>query len=72
MGCQTAIVSQIVNQGADYVITVKANQGKLYQQVDALFKQAFKKDWKGGFHSQYKGKEKGHGREETRLISSLS
>ena len=54
MGCQKAIVSQILEQGADYVITVKANQGKLYEQVEALFKQALKKDWAGGVHTQYK------------------
>ena len=72
MGCQRAIVSQILDQGADYVITVKANQGKLYEQVEALFKQALKKDWQGGVHTQYKGKEAGHGRKETRFYRSLT
>ncbi len=72
MGCQRAIVSQIVEQGADYVITVKANQGKLYEQVEAIFKQALKKDWKGGIHTKYKVKEAEHGREETRFYRSLT
>ena len=72
MGCQRTIVSQIVDQGADYVIAVKANQGKLYEQVEALFKQALKKDWSGGVHTQYKGKEAGHGRSETRFYRSLT
>ena len=72
MGCQKAIVSQIVEQGADYVITVKANQGKLYEQVEALFKQALKKDWAGGVHTQYKKKEAGHGRSETRFYRCLT
>lgn len=72
MGCQREIVSQIVSQGADYLITVKANQGKLYEQVEALFKQALKKDWSGGVHTQYKGKEEGHGRSETRFYRSLT
>ena len=71
MGCQREIVSQIVSQGADYVITVKKNQGKLYEQVEALFKQALKKDWQGGIHTDYKRKEEGHGREETRPRSKL-
>ncbi len=72
MGCQREIVSQIVSQGADYVITVKKNQGSLYERVEALFKQALKKDWKGGIHTDYKGKETGHGREETRYYRSLT
>jgi predicted transposase YbfD/YdcC len=72
MGCQRGIVSQIVEKGADYVITVKANQGKLYSQVEALFKQALKKDWQGGVHSEYKVKGSGHGREETRFYRSLT
>lgn len=72
MGCQREIVSQIVSQGADYVITVKKNQGKLDEQVEALFKQALKKDWQGGIHTDYKRKEEGHGREETRYYRSLT
>ena len=72
MGCQREIVSQIVAQDADYVITVKKNQGSLYERVEALFKQALKKDWKGGIHTNYKGKEAGHGREETRYYRSLT
>jgi predicted transposase YbfD/YdcC len=72
MGCQKAIVSQIVDQGADYVITVKANQGKLYEQVEALFKQALNKNWAGGVHTEYKKKEAGHGREETRFYRCLT
>ena len=59
MGCQRDIVSQIVSQGADYVITVKKNQGKLYERVEALFQQALNKDWQGGIHTDYKGKEEG-------------
>ena len=37
MGCQKEIVSQIVSQEADYVITLKKNQVGLYQRVDDLF-----------------------------------
>ena len=72
MGCQRDIVSQIVSQGADYVITVKKNQGKLYERVEALFQQALNKDWQGGIHTDYKGKEEGHSREETRYYRSLT
>jgi predicted transposase YbfD/YdcC len=33
MGCQKDIARQIVEQGADYVLALKKNQGKLYQTV---------------------------------------
>jgi hypothetical protein len=39
MGCQREIVNQIVEQKADYLITLKKNQGGLYQRVDDLFKE---------------------------------
>lgn len=72
MGCQREVVSQIVDQSADYVITLKKNQGSLYERVEAAFKQALKKDWRGGCHTDYKVKEQGHGREETRYYRSLT
>lgn len=40
MGCQTEIAAQIVEQKADYVLSLKANQGRLYQDVKALFEYA--------------------------------
>lgn len=72
MGCQREVVSQIVAQSADYVITLKKNQGSLYERVEASFKQALKKDWQGGCHTDYKVKEQGHDREETRYYRSLT
>jgi len=33
MGCQRAIVSKILERGADYLVTLKANQGKLFAAV---------------------------------------
>jgi predicted transposase YbfD/YdcC len=33
MGCQEAIVKKILDQGADYLVTLKANQRKSYQAV---------------------------------------
>jgi predicted transposase YbfD/YdcC len=40
MGCQTAIAAQIIQQGADYVLSLKDNQGRLYADVTALFEYA--------------------------------
>ncbi len=72
MGCQREVVTQIATQEADYVITLKKNQASLYERVEATFKQALKKDWTGGSHTDYKVKEQEHGREETRYYRSLT
>jgi predicted transposase YbfD/YdcC len=40
MGCQREIVKTIVEQGRDYVITLKKNQVGLYNSVEKLFKEA--------------------------------
>jgi predicted transposase YbfD/YdcC len=40
LGCQPAIVEQIVEQGGDYVIAVKGNQPKLEAAVHQAFEQA--------------------------------
>ena len=37
LGCQTEIAATIVQHGADYVLAVKENQGKLYEDVRELF-----------------------------------
>lgn len=36
MGCQRAIASKILERGADYLVTLKANQGKKHSAVQAL------------------------------------
>jgi predicted transposase YbfD/YdcC len=41
LGCQREIVAQIVDQGGDYVISVKSNQEKLAVAVYDAFAQAF-------------------------------
>ena len=33
MGCQKTIVSKILERGADYLVTLKANQGKIFAAV---------------------------------------
>src|SRR6476660_9842205 len=40
MGCQREIAERILDKGADYVISLKGNQGTLQQQVEALFTEA--------------------------------
>jgi predicted transposase YbfD/YdcC len=72
MGCQKEIVKLIGAQGGDYVITLKKNQGSLYEHVEKLFKEAIKNRFKGFTHSCYQTQEHGHGREEIRHYLMLS
>jgi predicted transposase YbfD/YdcC len=66
MGCQTEIAQTIINQGADYVLTLKANQGNLHEDVAQLFSAARSQDFKDIEHQFYSTTENGHGRTETR------
>ncbi len=72
MGCQKEIVSQIVSQEADYVITLKKNQVGLYQRVDDLFSEAIHRQGEGYVYSDYNLSELGHGRAETRTYRVLN
>jgi predicted transposase YbfD/YdcC len=72
IGCQKEIVSTILEKEANYLITVKKNQRLLYEEIEALFKQALKTEWAGGEHSQCKLKQAEHGRQETRFYRSLT
>ena len=44
MGCQKEIVKQITEKNADYVITLKKNQGDFYQRVEKLLNKLFKNE----------------------------
>ncbi len=72
MGCQKEIVKQIREKGGDYIITLKKNQGGLYERVKALFKEALVKQYQGFTFSSHRASEKEHGREETRYCMMLS
>lgn len=72
MGCQREIVKQIVEQGGDYVINLKMNQGSLYEKVDELFKSAIKSNFQGFEDTELRLTEQGHGRNETRLCTMLT
>jgi predicted transposase YbfD/YdcC len=71
MGCQTEIAKTIIEQGADYVLALKANQGNMYEDVSQLFNLARQQDLNnlgGQFHSTI---EKGHGSLEIRRYSVM-
>ncbi|MDZ4876612.1 MAG: ISAs1 family transposase ISAsp2 [Chroococcidiopsis cubana SAG 39.79] len=72
MGCQKDIVKLIAGQEADYVISLKKNQGSLYKRVEALFSEALKNRYEGFTHSSNRRSEESHSREETRYCVQLS
>jgi predicted transposase YbfD/YdcC len=66
IGTQTAIARAIVDQGADYVLAVKENQGHLYADVVATFQEAEQRRFEHVPHTYAKTTNKGHGRVEIR------
>jgi predicted transposase YbfD/YdcC len=46
MGCQTAIATQIVQQGGTYVLAVKENQEQLYADIVDTFRYAQADQWR--------------------------
>jgi predicted transposase YbfD/YdcC len=66
MGCQKEIVSAIRDRGADYVITVKGNQGTLYDDLSDYFVDCLDSDFAGVPHRYQRRVERGHGRQEAR------
>jgi predicted transposase YbfD/YdcC len=75
MGCQKAIVEQIVAQGADYVLAVKDNQPALHEAVRDYFDTAHTGGFAGVSVSYAEESDGGHGRAEVRrcwLVGDLS
>lgn len=66
MGAQTAIAGIITDAGADYVLSLKGNQGTMHRDVITLFDEAVACGFKGISHQREQTTEKGHGRIETR------
>lgn len=71
MGTQTAIAAQIVEGQADYVLALKGNQGTLHQAVVDYVDEQMQHDFSGSGARRHMTKEKGHGREETRIYVQL-
>ena len=62
MGCQKKIAAQIINQEADYVLSLKGNHGDLHDDVKTYFSRSSESQ---NSAIDYDG---GHGRVETRAI----
>ena len=72
MGCQKEIARGILDRGAGYLLAVKENQGRLYQEVRDLFEGAAEADFEGVPHDCATTLNKGHGRIERRECWAIS
>lgn len=66
MGCQKAVVKDVVDKGADYVISLKGNQGTLHEKTKDFFEEARQERFETVPHVYTETSEKGHGRVERR------
>ena len=72
MGCQREIAQGILDRGADYLLAIKENQGRLYQDVRDLFDGAEGLGWDGVPYDYATTLNKGHGRIERRECWAIS
>ncbi|GLI35193.1 ISAs1 family transposase [Desulforhabdus amnigena] len=72
MGCQKKIAGQIVEQGGDYVLGLKGNQGTLLDAVEKTFSEAKQEDLDGPDFDFLQTEESGHGRHEVRSYFTTS
>lgn len=69
---QTKIAKTIIDQGGDYILAVKENQGHLYEDIRDLFEDDWKFNFKDAPYSYAKTVSKGHGRIEIRQCWTIS
>lgn len=72
LGCQTKITQQILDQGADYVLSLKDNQGTLSQDVQSIFALGEQQQFKKMLNRRMVEKVRDHGRCETRRYTLIS
>lgn len=72
IGTQTKIAKTITEQGGDYILAVKENQGHLYEDVHDLFADNQQFNYEGIPHSYAKTVNKDHGRIEIRQCWTIS
>jgi predicted transposase YbfD/YdcC len=72
IGCQTKIVETIVERGGDYIIAVKANQPRLYDDLQTMFRDAHATQFRDIAHDFHQTVEKDHGRIETRRCWTIA
>lgn len=67
MGCQKDIAQQVREQKADYLLAVKENQERLYQDIEAMFLD-FADDNEAYRYTTADSSDCGHGRDEWRAV----
>jgi predicted transposase YbfD/YdcC len=72
MGCQSEIAETIVDQGADYILQLKENQGLLYADTHLLFTDLEQSGFTAYAYDTDKTTEKDHGRIEIRQAWTIS
>jgi len=72
IGTQTEIARQIVEQGGDYLLAVKENQGRLYEDLEYLFQLERQQDFRQSPLTYAKQVNKNHGRLEIRQCWATS
>ncbi|OLE32709.1 MAG: ISAs1 family transposase, partial [Cyanobacteria bacterium 13_1_40CM_2_61_4] len=72
MGCQKEIAQTILDAKADYVLSVKKNQGRLYEDLQDLFAGTAEVAYREVPHDYARTIEKDHGRLEIRECWTLS
>ena len=71
-GCQKKIAKQIVEQGGEYILQLKGNQGGLHSETVELFDQCLRDDCHGISYTTATTADGGHGRIEQRRIWATS
>jgi len=66
IGTQTKIATTVIEAGADYVLSVKENQGHLYEDISVLFAVDQAQNFKYAAFEHAKTTHKGHGRIDLR------
>jgi len=70
MGCQKDIAAQVRDQKADYLLAVKENQERLFQDIEALFLD-FAADHDAYHYTVAQSNDNNHGRQEHRVVFVL-
>lgn len=72
LGCQTEIAAKIVDKEADYVLSVKGNQGTLYEDLVDYFEWALKDKFQQTSYTRDETADGEHGRIEVRRCYATS
>ncbi len=70
-GCQKEIAAKIIEGGADYVLSLKGNQGNIHQDVDNYISLHIKNDFAKVTARKHQEVVKGHGRVDTLIYYQL-